>query len=74
MEEEKAIQITPDADGRYILDRELKSILLQSLKDGFLTADAINQVMAKTIGSGPRIIIGDPCHRLDCPNRIYEIR
>jgi hypothetical protein len=47
-------------DGSYILDKELKLILLKALKDGFLTIEGIGQITDKTVGSRPKIIIGNP--------------
>ena len=49
--------IKPDEAGRYELDRQLKATLLQVLKDGFLTSEAIDVILGKTIGFRPQIVI-----------------
>ncbi len=42
--------IEPDGAGRYQLDRQLKATLLQALKDGFLTTEAVDVILGKTMG------------------------
>jgi hypothetical protein len=49
--------IEPDEAGRYQLDRQLKATLLQALKNGFITIEAVDVIMGKTIGYRPKIVI-----------------